>query len=318
MGNVPDLSSAATTATTTPGSTVTPLDASTTADATANIEAYILAYRMLDRVAEKIVKLVEPHVKSVLIHNAPDLAALGAYRAFQGQMKELTAEYDAIAPEIAKEVVATAAAAIATVTTTVMSVIELLALFRTQRTIQGVVIAEDDVPLYTQVAGRLVAKNKSVFISQLYPVGIEPRISAGIQKLLGDVRARAVAAATRVSKLTDPQKTDAQTRLKAIDAIRIGYEELLTKVVTPDGAPFLASLLRGAAVDAKLATASVLYLKVIKTGGANETTKSLVSSRIWHSGGIIVNFVLFEKDGSVKLASTVNAYSGKMDEVPED
>lgn len=298
---------------------VTPLAAQTTVDDKTLIEAYILSYQMLDKVADKIVNKIQPALgEAVLIHNAPDLTAVGVYRAFRGQMKELGAEYDAIAPIQTEAAIAVVAAAIVGVTAAAKSIIDLLALFRSQRDIKGVDVAMDDLPLISEVAGKLAAKQKKVYVPQLYPIDLDPAKSADLHKLLADVRTRAGEATGRVNQLpVSPQKEVAAARLKAADEIRMGYENLLTKVATSE-TPLLSTLLHGAAIEGLLGKAHVLYLKVLKASGTNETTKNIFKSDLEHSGGVIVNFVLFDKDGTVKLASTETAYSGETKNVPKD
>ncbi|HEX2834720.1 MAG TPA: hypothetical protein VHW00_17035 [Thermoanaerobaculia bacterium] len=296
-------------------SSVTPVEAKTEIDEKAVIEAYILAYDSLDRAAEKIVTKVLPLIgnNGLLIHNPTDLAALGTYRAFVGQMAELGAEYDAIKLPVQNEAVG-ALAAIVGVTAAAKSVIDLLSLFRTQTTIKGVDVVIDDLPLISEVAGRFAARGKQVYVSQIYPLDLDPSMSAEIQRLLAGVRRKASEAAQRIAAL--PDDSVEKKRLKAADAIRVGYEDLLTKVATAE-APLLSKLLLGAAVEKVLQTAQLLYLKVLKANGTNEATKNILGSNVQHSGGVIVNFMLFEKNGTVKLAATEIAYSGELKNVPK-
>jgi hypothetical protein len=291
-------------------STVTPIEAKTEIDDKAIIEAHILAYQSLDRAAQKIVDKISPALSAagVLIHNAEDLEAVGAYRAFRGQMTQLGKEYDAIAPaDAALEFIS----AVVGVTAAAKSVIDLLALFRTQRAIKGVDIVIDDLPFFSEVAGRLVAKGKKVYVPQLYPLDIDPDMSAEVQAILNEVRARAGEAASRVKAGTPDE-----ARLKQLDEILAGYVDVLTKVATADAA-LLSTLLRGAAVEKVLKSAQVLYLKVLKASGTNETSKSIFGSNVKHAGGVVVNFMLFNQDGTVKLSSVETAYSGEKKDLPE-
>lgn len=300
-----------------PPTTATAPDGKTEVDEKVLIEAQILAYRMLDNTATEIADAVGAKVKGpIVIHNSADLAALGAYRAFAGQMEVLAKDYAAVAPT-GEEALAGFAAGIVGVTAAVKTVIDLIALFRTDRQIKGVQIEIADLALASEVAGKLASKQRKVYISELYPLEIQTEHGKVVQAHLDKVRNAALAAAQRVNGLQPgTPKDEATARLKSLDTIRASFEDLLTRVAGEGAGAVLGTLVRGAAVETVLAEGHVLYLKVLKAGGTNETKKNIFVSNVQHSGGVIVNYVLFDKDGSVLLSSTVNAYSGEMRAVP--
>jgi hypothetical protein len=304
-----------------PTSTITPLEGKTEVDEKVLIEAEILAYRMLDAAATTIATAVAPKAgAAIVIHNGADLAAVGAYRAFSGQMEALAKEYDAIAAPSQPDALAIAGAAIVGITAAVKTVIDLVALFRTDRKIQGVQVEIMDLALVSEVAGKLAANKKKVYISELYPLEIQTEHGATVQGDLDRVRQAAIAAKLRVDALVaGADKEKATARLNALDTIRAAFDDILTRVAAEGSGPVLATLIRGAAVETFLKKGNVLYLKVLKAGGTNETKKNIFGSskEVQHSGGVIVNYVLFDDDGSVLLSSTVNAYSGEMKDVPK-
>lgn len=304
-----------------PTSAITPPEGKTEVDEKVLIEAQILAYRMLDTAATAIANVVTPKAgAAIVIHNSTDLAAVGAYRAFAGQMDVLAKQYATIAPGPAPvpQAAAIAGAGIVGVTAAVKTVIDLVALFRTDRKIQGVVVDITDLALVSEVAGKLAANKKKVYVTELFPLEIQTEHGATVQGHLDRVRDAAVAAKLRVDALSaGTDKDKAGARLNELDKIRAAFDDLLTRVAGEGTGPVLGVLIRGAAVETFLKKGNVLYLKVLKAGGTNETKKNIFGSskEVQHSGGVIVNYVLFDTDGSVLLSSTVNAYSGEMKDV---
>jgi len=302
-----------------PTSTITPPEGKTEIDDKVLIEAQILAYRMLDSAAATIANTVAPKTgASIVIHNSADLAAVGAYRAFSGQMEVLAKDYAAVAPAPAPAPAAIVGAIIG-VTAAVKTVIDLVSLFRTDRKIQGVDVEITDLALVSEVAGKLAEKKKKVYVTELYPIEIESEHGATVQSHLDRVRDAAGAAKLRVDGLdAGADKDKASARLAELDRIRAAFDDLLTRVAAEGSGPVLATLLRGAAVETFLKNGNVLYLKALKAGGTNETKKNIFGrdKDVKHSGGVIVNYILFDTDGSVLLSSTVAAYSGELDKVP--
>lgn len=305
-----------------PASDTKPLEASTTVDANAIIESHILAYDMLRHVARRIANHLATLVdgKPIIVHNDADMSALAMFRTFKTQLDGLAKACDAILPPAPKEAPKEAAVkafgvelAIPAATMLVKSVIDLIALFRTQRTITGVAITIDDLAFISEVAGVLAnqkPKPSKVYVPNLYP---QPADTKGIAAALDAARDRSIAAQQRIAQEPDAtKKAAAQTRFDQLEQIRKGYEDFVTH---SDGSAAIAALVRGATVDALLNGAFVLYLKVLKSGGANETKKSLFGSSLKHSGGVVVNYILFAADGSIMASSTDHSYSGEMNEL---
>lgn len=294
----------------TPAPETKALEGTTTVDATNTIEADILAHRELRKLAailcERVVNEV-PRDRRILFHHDTDLNALAAFRTFVSQMVSLRTAYDGLVKGPGPDVrAAGVVAGIAAITTTVRTIVDLLALFRTDRQIVGVAITIDDLALVAELGGALAAAGRDVYVTQLYP---RSQDGAAIQRELDQTRRSALAAKERVGA------DDA--RLQQLDEIRKGYEDLLTKVVA-EHSTAVATLVRGAGVAALVdgtPGANVVYVKVLKAGGTNETKRTLLGSSLKHSGGVVINFVVFGDDGKILAASTADAYSGEVSEL---
>src|ERR1051326_8927005 len=261
-----------------PPSDVKPLDAKTTVDSNVVIEAEILAYRALHDVAKEIADKVTQG-RTVLIHDDAGIAAWNAFRTFVAQLHELGKTYDAIAPvneTFALDFTAAGMSVVA-VTAAVKTVIDLMAPFRVERNIYGVAITIADLAL-------------------------------------ASARQKAAAAAGRTKDA--PPDSPVKQRLQQLDVIRQGYEDLFTHVVA-EASTALAALVRGAALNAQMSeeNAVVLYLKVLRAAGTNETKRSLFGSTLKHSGGVVVNYICFKTDATVIASGVLDRYSGEVESV---
>lgn len=306
----------------TPATEAKALEGKTTIDDKVTIEAQTMANDSLKAIAGQIANEVQAALgettPKILIYNDKDLGALVAYRAFLKQIAVLEGAYNSVAPGPQQFI---APLAIPVAVAAVKSVIDLLALFRSDTEIKGVAITMDELALVSEVSGDLAKKNRPVYVSQIYPTDALPAGPAGetIQKRLDSADAAAVQAAARVKKIADAdQKSAAEARLKQLDDIRKGYLDALTKIPT-DGTALLSILIRGESLATGFganADVRILYLKILNAGGSNRVTRNLwTGSHLAHSGGAIANYILFAADGSVASGRTVAAYSGYTEHV---
>jgi hypothetical protein len=295
------------------------------------IETEILAYRMVRKAAETIAKNAHDATKegAILIHHEPDMNALIAFRSFQRQLSQLAASFDAIARSSAPSAletlaipggIADAVSAILPIAGVVAagagSVLSGLATFlSTERTVAGFAVTIEDLALISNVGGELAQRKRKVFVTQLYPRSAD---IDRVQEPVNLVRSSALEARDRISALPDgDEKTKAQARFDQLEETRKTFEDLFERIVS-DGGSGVITLVRGAGIDALLSAepgAHVLYLKILRAAGTNETKRSFLRTKVRRSGGVVVNYILFDTDGSILLSNTVDAYSGKVDEL---
>jgi hypothetical protein len=293
------------------------LEGTTSVDANVVIETEILAYRMMRNLAAKIADEVarETGGRSILIHSEADMNALTAFRAFDRQLKQLAAAFDEIAPVRNEAALSSVLIAAAVATVAAKTVLDLVGLVRSDRVITGVLITMEDLALVSEVGGALAKKKRKVFITHLYP---RTAHTERIESAMDYVRTQAAAAHERIAALPDDEeKRLAQERFMRLDEGRRSYEDMITGVVA-DSSNALGALVRGAGIDSLLSEepgASVLYLKILRSAGTNETRRTLLGSHVRRSGGVVVNYIVFDADGSILLSSTADAYSGIVEEV---
>ncbi len=299
-----------------PPSEAKPLEGKTTVDANAVIEAEILAYGAVATVAKALAEKVnDPKVNApILIYYDKDITAVMALEAYLAQLKQLQNAYEHL-PEAVKSGQAELALELGVATAVIKTAVDLLALFRVDTVVAGVQMTTDDLSLASAVGGILAQSGRKVYLTQLIP---PVRTGNLVAESLDSARKAAVAAAARVAKLSDgDDKTLATMRLKQLDEVRRSYEDLLTHLAA-DGTSALANLIRGEAISEILANkdARIVFLKMVRIGGANITRQSLFHSKLTFSGGVIVNCIVFKPDRTILWSDTLHSYSGEFCKVP--
>jgi hypothetical protein len=306
------------------------LEGTTTIDDKVLIESYMLSYEALGGIAGSIkagVSAANPAPRTIFIFSEKDVASLRELRAFLSQIELIGRAFEnAKPPQVHKTVLASVIGVGAVAVTAVKTLIDLIALFRTDTEIKGVETTLDDVALVAMVAHQL--EGIEVFDPQIMPLGITSSSfssSTVVQELEGLYSKRqdaqkAVADAIAVLDTTipDPEARKAQAAalmepLTKAEAFFQTFHDALLKVDETSGTSELARLLWVEELAAKLRGRDcyVLYLKIVKAGGSNRVTRNLFTgSKLSHSGGAIVTYLLFRADGSIAASETLHEYSG--------
>jgi hypothetical protein len=112
-----------------------------------------------------------------------------------------------------------------------------------------------------------------------------------------------------------------EARLAAVGASFVAFTAALVKADATATSNPLAQLLRAEKLAAAAgADSHLLLVKVAAAGGGVKTKQSLFrSARAFHSGGSIVEFILFAPDGQIASAGTLPYYTGfiELKERPE-
>jgi hypothetical protein len=224
---------------------------------------------------------------------------------------------------VVESVIATGALAV----TAVKTLIDLIALFRTDTEIKSVEITLDDVALVALVAKEL-GPGIDVFDPQILPLGLNSASFANslvIKNLDGLQTARqnahtavdrAVAALETSSLDPEAKKAKAESLKEPLtnaDTLFQTFRDGLLKVDEASGTSELARLLRAEILEASLQEQDsyLLYMKIVKAGGSNQVTRNLFrGSKLSHSGGVIVTYLLFRSDGAIAASDTLHDYSG--------
>lgn len=121
---------------------------------------------------------------------------------------------------------------------------------------------------------------------------------------------------------TDPDevKEHADTAVARLKALNAQFDSLVNAMTQADagGANMLTNYLRIEKLNSALPVADSywLVLKVINAGGNNRIKTNLLvdiftgGNRVSHSGGVIVQYHLFDSDGISKSSGTISEYAG--------
>lgn len=303
-----------------PKSTITPLDGKTTADSNVVISSTVLAYASTSKIAKRIANEISAHgcVHSIMIHDDANVGSLSYYQAVLKVALTINKEYEttleaqeptrfAIPPGMALD----------TGISYAKSFLELISLFRTEVDLKGVQITLNADAIVAEVAHNLVQKEilvtyPKVFAPDLFYIEQEepqktPATTAPRRATLQLVLKTLFSLKERADKLilaNDP-KTD---KLKAINA---AFDQLIGFVMKVDdktGIPNLATLHKAEAIYNLLDrdNAYVLQLTACAAGGVNKTTNNLFTgSRLYHQGGAVVSYILYDKNGKITDAHTL-------------
>ena len=301
------------------------------------LESRMLAYREIDRGGEGISDRVRTKVGSapVIVHDAAALASLARYRAFVAQLErditsvrlELSVARKTIAPpertEKGLESVGMLVQAAPMVASAVIkSVTGLIALFRQDTTVASITLTVADTTLVAAVCGHLASEGIKIYHASLVTPASAPASSALLKQLdtLWDLRAQSQELLNDIVKAKQG-KPEAETAVLAaaqarVTSVTAGLDELrasLGKTDPTSGITPLADLLRAEALAAVAASAFVLWVKVSAAGGSSEVRQPGAfqrSGKRRYSGGVLVEFLLFDAGGAIVDGGILPLYSG--------
>jgi hypothetical protein len=124
---------------------------------------------------------------------------------------------------------------------------------------------------------------------------------------------------TAFEKLPDEQKECFPSYAFAVlsmKALNTQFDKLIENLSAVDdetGLSAVTALVRAEKLRARLNNpdAYVLYVKVQAAGGNNKVTRNLFKgTKLFHSGGSIVSYVLFDHTGAVRTSKTLYNYTG--------
>lgn len=325
-----------------PASEVKPLEGTTTLDDNVQIEANIMAIRAMSGIAKQIsaeIKTENKNLKKIIIYNQQDANSLLAYKVFMAQLAFLALQYQQELEgqiEMPKGVVGKEMRGLSTTLTptlalgmgtgAVKSVIDLVSLFRTDTDIKGKDITIDESALVAELANELTSNSQiQVYHPLLYPIDVNPEdptemllLPLSLNYLKSKAEAKIAELQDKIS-IKDPAKDklsieESQRKIARLQALNSGLDKIIDNLVKVDeatGLNSLMSLVRASNLSGLMEDGDsyILYLKIQKAGGNNKTTRNLFTgSKLYHSGGSIITYMLFDTNGSIKLSKTIPYY----------
>lgn len=328
-----------------------PLEGKVTVDAGVATAIQKLAYHAMSEVVEKMATAIRaklPNLTTILIYSERDISQLAYHNAVTKQIARLRKGYQAnqitkesprppgVAFELAMPILAPVVAGAA-----VKSVIDLLALFRTNVDIKGATVTFEEASLVAQVAKHLQSQPKrknhsrsesdpqfstdsakaespEVIYSALFVPGTltpDPDDSAMLTSLgeLASLRQKAqiqVAAFDAKDAAIKENASDAG-RIAELKALNAAYDQLSTSIEKIDDKANLSALtllLRAEALAKRIQgdRSAILFVKAVG-GGENRTTQSLWrSGRLYHSGTAILTYLLFTDEKGLVLSDVIS------------
>lgn len=300
-----------------------PLEGKVTTDTGTPIESDVLAIDAVEVIAERIavgLSKALPGVDTYIVHRDEDARASTLIDLFSAQVAQFAAAYHAA------QAAANAAAApgglagiapdgalsgfgVPVATAAVKTVIDLIALFRTDVDVKHHEFTVDKTVLVSKVASHL-ADNTKLYFRQLHPI-TSPSSAAKVLESLETLRLARDAAREAVRAVIDPEKRAAiEASVSAIASQHTAFEQALTTAVPPAAAP-LIGIIEATALTEKLAAgARLLRLEVQHARGSTRSERSLWRSTLSYGGGAIVTVIVIAPDGTVELADTLTAMTG--------
>ena len=301
-----------------------------------NIECQVLAYRAVSEIVSCIsekIKKERPETKAVVICDRNDLNNYFSYKIFIKQLKLLKTEYEG-ALTIGEEEVGNgaraimAAASLAGVSTVLSSIVDFASLFRTDVDIKGVDVEIVEEALIAELVKALKHKKppKNRCIESIYlpfRMTVPDKFLIEISNLdkCRDEALKKIEECKRSGKCK-PEKVDKLNELNDL------YDKIRSALVSIDektGTSRLEKLIKGEILNTELMKKHgnlelenpnhenpekeetyILYVKVVKAGGNNQTKRRFWSNEIAHSGGAIVAYFLMDKNGKIKESENLH------------
>jgi hypothetical protein len=311
----------------------TPKTAALSGDATvsdnATLESELMAYQSMSVIAREIGSKVRNKARNVVIYNANDSRAIQFYSTVKSQLVQLEQGYKDYLREPdtqnAEAIPAlTALMAPQAAASVLGSVADLIAMFNTNVDIKGASFTFEEVSLVSQLIPELSGTGRRVVYPSLYTPDMLSEVVTDIpeiltlfsnvfkQKATAEDIVAAYEAKEEADKLKDPYRHRI-ARLKALNEAFAAYVATLSALDNESGTTPMASLIKAEKLTKILVQpdAAMLYVKVLRAGGNNRITKNLFKgTKITHSGGTVVSYILFDNTGAAVLANTLYNYDG--------
>lgn len=283
-----------------------------TADDTVNIECHILAYQAVSEIvlyiSEKI-KKKHPETKAVVICDRNDLNNYFSYKLFQNQLELLKNEYEAALSTKMKNVKSRdvrglfATASLTGASTILSSIVDFASLFRTDVEIKGINVEVVEEALIAELVRTLKDE-----ITPIYP----PFRTTIPDKFLTEISQLDKCRDKALKKLEDCKDNEECKKedVDELNELNDRYKKIRSALVDIDektGTNRLEKLIKGEILNLELNSpgTDILYLKVVKAGGNNQTKRRFWANEIAHSGGAIIAYFLMDKDGNIKESNNL-------------
>lgn len=308
-------------------------------------ESVALSYEALSLLARQISSKLQAgagDLNQVVIYNDSDFPTLVQYRIFESQAVSSLDAYHLLltvegggkrgASRGVSRGIASEVLQLGTIGTDVVrSAIDFISLFRTDTAIENKKVSIEETALGALVANemRSTRPNFKVFFPAAYipehdwEPADENSVLTQLTKLYSyQAIAKAVIADYERTAPAEKVKHQFYRQIPALTALNEQVARLLANYEKPDGESAgkrLRDLVRAEQLYRMLESdprTGILQLKVLEAGGSERITRNLIlGSKIRHSGSAIVEYLLFDKSGALRLSEVFYYHTGfqKMD-----
>jgi len=275
-----------------------------------DFESTVLAYRALETVAsdirEELVRLLGSDFALVMFEPSQISSLLSdklAYDAFINRVQSITEEYKSLNITRGES----------PLTTSVSFLFDLLPIFRTDSSFSGAAVPKATARAFT---ARLVSDFREAGQSQVsvyYPAEY-PLVSVdGTQNIIDEVtvlRSLQQEALDEIEELESQQNPSlTQTRITALQAASKSVEDLVSSLSTGN---LFETIAKAETLEEIKKDKAVYYMSVeVLVGGTNRTSRGFFSSSLRHSGGSIVDYIVYDSElASIRFSNSRDAYTG--------
>lgn len=294
--------------------------------------AYASASEIAKRLAQDILSGGEAP-ETIIVYSEKDFGSIAAYQSVLYKIDMVKQGYDSALEKKARvEAVAPTAALLAPelATMTLKSVADLVAFFKTNVEIKGLSVTVEEVAVIADLAqalmnpksqpgspGKDLRKIKVIYTPAYLPAHFlsDPIKDSELAQKLGALyssrnKAGKVIAAFE-AKSDDEKKKDSDKDdipvLKILNAEADKLSSYLGTIDDKTGLNPLTMFLKAESLKKELAKdkRAVLLTKIHVGAGSNKTTQRLFKkSKLEHSGGAVITFLLFEPQGAIRFSKT--------------
>jgi hypothetical protein len=287
------------------------------------IENQILAHQSLHKVAQEISKQLlgnEVKVSTLVIYDEDSFSDLALYESHEKIFGLLRVGYNnVLSPPSTESFVDL----IEIPTAILRTAADFSALFKSEVKIDQLKLDDDKDAVVAEIASELSSSKVTIFYPGAYTLdqGLSTQaILTNIQDLT-KLKRKADQKLAEIYRIETIEKVLSEKDQKAKDQLEYlneKYDEVFKEMLAPSEVEVstFKSLVRGYKISKYLEKAGsyIIYITV-KSSGSTQRKRSLFSSSLRHSGGVLVNYLLLNPKGEIKLSNSLYSHSGftKMD-----
>lgn len=279
-------------------------------------ENILLAYQAMEVVAGKIqtelTRKLGPNISLVLLDKkeiVSDAFAKLAYKSFEDQVVTIQNRYQNLRI-INRESPG--------ITATADFILDILPFFRADKTFKGTSVTIKNQAFVAQLASKFrdAGDSKvSVYYPAQHPLIRQDAVN-DILTSIDTLQRLKRQAEERIAELTNDDNDSEKIEKSKLEALNQSVENLIKKLKTVDdetNKSLFEVIARYRTLELIRGQENKIYFMFVNItgGGTSRTTRTFLSNRLRHSGGIIVEYIIYDSDmASILLSNILDSYTG--------